>query len=98
MKKDLCLVDGEYCPYFPKQKIPERMTDISDGEILHESLRQRCVYEVTRQDDEGTVGKWFQYQVAYVDNCLDKTIFGEQCAVAQMKKVGINDEKVSRCV
>jgi hypothetical protein len=39
MKKDLCLADGEYCPYFPKQRIPERMSGINDGEILYESLR-----------------------------------------------------------
>lgn len=51
IKKEICLADGEYCPYFPKQRIPERMTDISNGEILYESLRQRCIYETVRQDD-----------------------------------------------
>ena len=54
MKSELCLADGSYCPYFPKQKIPDRMKGINDGEILTESLRQRCVYEV---EDDG--GKWY---------------------------------------
>lgn len=74
------------------------MSDISDGEILHESLRQRCVYEVTSEEDQGTAQKWFQYIVAYVDSCIDQAIFGEECAVAQMKRIGINHEKVSKCV
>ena len=87
-----------YCTYFPKQQIPERMVGVQDGLILYESLRQRCVYEVTKQEvgpSSSTLDKWFAYTVGFLDNCLDKSKFGEDCAIAQMKKTGVNHEKVN---
>jgi hypothetical protein len=99
IKKSLCLADGNYCPYFPKQKIPDRMTDINDGEILMESLRQRCIYEVvSKEDPDGSLQKWFDYTVGFLDNCMDKTIFGSDCSYAQIKNTGINYDEVRKCV
>jgi hypothetical protein len=105
MKSSVCLADGRYCPYFPKEKIPERMVGIQDGLILYESLRQRCVYEVITNEQEygdkqgaSTLEKWFAYTVNFQDNCFDKNMFGEECAVAQLKKAGVNHEKVATCI
>lgn len=53
---------------------------------------------VLEEDASGSFDKWFQYSVGFLDNCIDKTLFGEACAIAQMKKAGINHEKVSKCV
>lgn len=66
------------------------MEGITDGEILVESLRQKCIYTSVTQSDQ--VDKWFTYNVAFLDNCMDKALFGEDCALVQMKKVGINHE------
>ncbi len=68
---------------------------MQNGVILYESLRQKCVYEVTKQEKPSL---WFDYTVAFIDNCANKTLFGDDCAIAQMKKVGVNHEKVSKCV
>jgi hypothetical protein len=51
-KKDYCLVNGKYCPYFQKAHAPEKLNGIGKGAILYESLRQRCIYEVEHQEQE----------------------------------------------
>ena len=72
---------------------------------MYESLRQKCVYQVianepiapstdVAQPSKGSFNKWFDYTVDYLDNCLDNTTFGHDCATKYMKNAGINHEKV----
>lgn len=39
VKDSSCYSDGKYCPYYPKKDLPSRLKDVSELQLLEESLR-----------------------------------------------------------
>lgn len=49
-KQSSCFNDGLYCAYQPKAETPHHLRKVNDAEHLHESLRQKCIYnELAKQ-------------------------------------------------
>jgi hypothetical protein len=46
VREENCIGDGMYCPYFPANPVPTQLKGIKGKQLIQESLRQRCVYEV----------------------------------------------------
>jgi cell fate regulator YaaT (PSP1 superfamily) len=60
-------------------------------------------YEAMKKEDPsskqiGTFSKWFDFTVDYLDKCMDRNTFGEDCANKMIKNNNINQEKVNRCL
>jgi hypothetical protein len=84
-----CLVDGKYCPFFAKDTTPHEAENLPNGFLLMESVRQKCVYEIVSNEQQGknaTFDKWFHYSVEFLDHCVKNQDFSEECANLYLKK------------
>lgn len=48
--------------------------------------------------NSSNIDKWFHYAVEYVDHCAKEGRYNEECSLKYLRKVGINEEKVSLCI
>lgn len=65
---------------------------------MYESLRQKCVYDTIMSSNSSHIDKWFHYAVEFVDHCAKNNQYDESCTEKYLKKVGIDEEKVSKCI
>jgi hypothetical protein len=75
----------------PKNPIPENMQGISGIQLLSESLRAKCVYEVLRNKtgENSDFFKWFNYMINVESQCQSKELFTAACTNAEMKNLQV---------
>lgn len=81
IKSKNCVSNGEYCVYMPRNPIPEEMAGVTGVQLLVESLRARCVYEVLKADvgENSDFFKWYNYLINFNQECQNKERFNEHC-------------------
>lgn len=96
MKRKSCISNGAYCPFLPKTEMPARLHGVTELQLLEESLRQRCVYDTLLKEHRVNANftKWYNYVLNFIDTCIDKDNFNEQCSRNVMEEVGVNYENV----
>lgn len=64
--------------------------------ILMENLRQSCIYKLNTQD----IKPYWQYMMQFSDTCSDinNPIFTEECALNIIDYVGLDHQKIDRCM
>jgi hypothetical protein len=95
-----CLSKGEYCVYMPRNPIPEEMVGVTGIQLLGESLRSKCVYEVLKTDagEDSDFFKWYNYLINFSQECNSLDRFTAVCANRQLKTLGIDATKVQKCM
>ena len=82
VKETQCISNGEYCVFNPKHGIPSKMHGVTGKQLLTESLRARCVYEVLRSlkgEDQDFI-KWYNYMINFEEECNTLEKFNADCA------------------
>jgi hypothetical protein len=46
IREENCIGDGMYCPIMPAGKLPLPLRDIKGKQLIEESLREKCLYQV----------------------------------------------------
>ncbi len=75
-KQTSCIADGLYCAYSPKAEQPNHLRKVHEAELLHESLRQRCIYTEQLKVNQNFTS-WFNYMLQFMDNCVSDDKFNE---------------------
>jgi hypothetical protein len=63
---------------------------------MMESLREKCIYEMTRQTDKPNYNKWFKYMQEFISSCAMDV--SQKCSEKVMEAVGIKKKMVNVCV
>ena len=55
----------------PKGELPENQKGITAKQYIMESLRQKCLYDITlkSQSYDANFTVWFDYMLNYIDEC-----------------------------
>lgn len=82
IKQTSCLSNGLYCPYFPKRDLTPAMKGVTELQLLEESLRQKCVYQVLTDEKDANLNftKWFNYALNFLEECNSADKFNKLCA------------------
>lgn len=84
-----CFCDGKYCA------IDENNLRVTGRDILHENLRQKCIYLNSRKNSQND-DQWWSYVTKAHSRCYDD--FSEDCSKAIHKELGIDYDKTEECV
>ena len=89
-----CVSKGKYC-YFPKET-----TITKDGQaIIMEDLRQKCVYKLTKKNNN--INGYLNYLNRFHSECLirDKIPkFNEKCAKSVLNSLGYSIDNIDTCI
>lgn len=84
-----CFCDGKYC------SIDESNLRVSGRDIMHENLRQKCIYLNTMKETNNDK-LWWTYVTKAHSRCYDD--FSEDCSKQIHKELGIDFAKTEKCV
>lgn len=92
----LCTNGGRYCAIGPED------SDILGRDIVTESLRQMCIWELYGKEN-GVGTEWWTYVREFLDSCAsDEQLRGffksDECIGAAMKVAGVDNAKVDKCM
>jgi hypothetical protein len=48
--------------------------------------------------NSSNIDKWFHYAVEFVDHCAKEGKYDDTCAEKYLRKVGVDEEQVSKCI
>lgn len=87
-----CMSRGKYCAY------PRYDMNITDGrQILHENIRQKCIFNNVIGPHSDKTYYW-QYMIAFYDECIEKLDFTEKCSYKVIESTGIGRVPIENCV
>jgi hypothetical protein len=88
-----CLRGGKFCAY------PRYDLNVDDGkEILFEDMRQKCIYNVTQNNENSDVETYWNYMTNFFDLCLNKSKFNFECSQEVADLVGIDQKEEKECL
>jgi len=92
---NLCTNVGRYCATDPDNDLD---AGISGADVVTESLRSLCIWELYGKDDGvGTV--WWDYNKIFIEECdNDLDFMKEVCVRDVMQQVGIDENAVNECM
>eukprot|EP00347_Sterkiella_histriomuscorum_P000300 403376411 len=100
-----CIYDGMYCPLQSFTDISLQLMDVPRADVMEESLREKCLFDGLQRRLKGTKQEnqanllFFQYLLAFQDQCFSKELFGEKCSLDAMYQVGIVwASEIAECV
>lgn len=104
----LCILNGRYCGPDPDGDLYDK---ISGADVVKENLRQICIYKTLTEAGGNDAAKtkelqqkWWCYVNDFANDCygedgpMDSSLKFDQCARTQMKKVGIDEAAVDKCI
>lgn len=100
VREDNCLGDGMYCPIMPPGKLPLPLRDIKGKQLIEESLREKCLYQVLQSDYKRNRNftSWFKYTITFLDTCSTTETFNKDCSYGVMKTLNLDSKAVDDCV
>merc|ERR1712038_606340 len=92
---NLCTNGGRYCAIDPDRDLD---TGISGADVVTESLRSICIWELySKEDGVGTL--WWDYNKVFIEKCDNEEKFmNEDCVQDVMNQVGIDKGLVDECM
>ena len=95
-----CISEGWFCFTPPRAEIANEYPELTDGALIKENLRQRCIYEIIGDmEDEWDDHMFWNYQYVTHLTCVrPDTDLTDSCAETIMGAVGIPVDKVNKCI
>ena len=84
-----CVSGGRYCCIDPDEPVWWTGRD-----VIYEDIRQLCLFSLTSATN---YRKWFNYQSEYYKMC-STNLFSSTCSKDVLKKIGVDVEKIEKCV
>jgi len=92
---NLCTNAGRYCATDPDNNLDK---GISGGDVVAESLRRICVWNVYGAEN-GIGREWWDYVNEFMVRCDNDTYFAnESCILDAFKHSGVDASKVEKCM
>jgi hypothetical protein len=89
--QDDCLGRGKYC------NNPGKF-GIKDGrEIVHENIKQKCVYKYAYQQT-GVKTLYWEYLNEFYSSCCVTNKFNKECSMTASKTVGLPTDEINKCI
>ena len=94
-----CIDDGRYCFFLPEVNSLEKYPHIEPYRMLHENLRQRCLYEIAEEYDDQDRHIFLNYLYDVRVYCLEaEGQITHSCSKSVMNQLDINRQSVFECI
>jgi len=78
IREDSCVSNGRYCPFMPTHgQILEKQKNMKDVEVIKESIREKCIYQVNLDRDPTQNFQIFFNYLLNVRAIIDKGKFNK---------------------
>ena len=93
---NLCTNNGRYCAADPDDDLD---AGISGADVVLESLRWICIWEMVGCTDDSVGGQWWNYVTYFLERCSDPDLFiNEECSKRALSFAGIDPEIINACI
>jgi hypothetical protein len=96
----LCTNNGRYCAVDPRNPDGDLHVGISGADIVEESLRRQCIWNVYKELDDGCGEVWWDYIFHFNHLCVKNTstIAGPRCVRTASRHACVDETFVWKCM